>query len=560
MVRERMIFKVTFLGFFSLAITDAWAESRFLIFHAHNMNYQEIIDKIPQLAQDGFTHIQVSPPQKSSDFLPRGIINNSYKICLQTPAVDHISQCTAPLSAEAIKNHLAIRWDQVFTEQGERVWPKKVWWLHYQPIEYTLGQDTFGTLPDLHSLSAQAYSNNIDLIADLIVTHTAAPPLTDASDWAYSLIGCKIAEASNPNDKDPSKHWWVKEGHYKLRSISQTAEVCSPLKELYQSKLIPICNSIMNTTCDETMAGNWKLNHYFYPWQYGHNVGGWPCGGGCAALMTLNKDVIKAQQRYVDDLFMNGFKGIRLDAASSAPEETVAWIQRFVKKGNGLFYSEIVPSRKVLSERQGNRPYLLGNPITDYTFMSELKNSLKYGGHWQGVVNYINSTLKDDDIVFCETHDTLGGELKGFKMHDVIDRQNQIHDTLISDDHLLGEYLILAMGKGIPLILNSYLDEQYLRQHYRNIYYDNNAPAKSVEAIIHRQREAFQFHALTRNYKTEFAVMGDILVIYKKDQNNDNIHGFAVLNKTMEEQNIPINHRVYKVPARDALFVLTAPQ
>lgn len=86
------------------------------IFHAFNQNYQDVEKSVCALANQGYSHVQISPAQKSN--------------------------------------------------------PGSAWWARYQPVDYSTIEG-LGTKADLASLVKTAHNCKIKVIADVVFNHMA---------------------------------------------------------------------------------------------------------------------------------------------------------------------------------------------------------------------------------------------------------------------------------------------------------------------------------------------------------------------------------------------------
>jgi len=105
----------------SYSIAPAKAD---VIYQAFDMCYQDIKAELPKLKEEGFTYIQVSPPQTTPE-------RNS-----------------SPCSGD----------DQ--------------WWFQYQPINYDIG-NTLGSKEDLRELIEAAHDREIKVLVDVVLNHVA---------------------------------------------------------------------------------------------------------------------------------------------------------------------------------------------------------------------------------------------------------------------------------------------------------------------------------------------------------------------------------------------------
>ncbi|MFB8792113.1 MAG: alpha-amylase family glycosyl hydrolase [Potamolinea sp.] len=88
-----------------------------VIYQAFNLPFQEVKAKLPELQKQGFTYIQVSPPQKSN------------------PAFD--------------------------------------WWARYQPLDYTVIESPLGSEKELKKLIDSAHKHKLKIIIDVVLNHMA---------------------------------------------------------------------------------------------------------------------------------------------------------------------------------------------------------------------------------------------------------------------------------------------------------------------------------------------------------------------------------------------------
>ena len=87
------------------------------IFHAHDESYKDVTAYVCRIATQGYTHIQIAPPQKSNE--------------------------------------------------GPE------WWNRYQPVDY-LTIEGRGTAADLKALTAKAHSCGVKVIADVVFNHMSS--------------------------------------------------------------------------------------------------------------------------------------------------------------------------------------------------------------------------------------------------------------------------------------------------------------------------------------------------------------------------------------------------
>ena len=88
-----------------------------VIYHAFNMPFQEIKNQLPELKADGFTYIQISPPQLSN--------------------------------------------------------PSPQWWGRYQPVDFDVLESPLGNENDLKELIDAAHEQDLKIIVDIVLNHMA---------------------------------------------------------------------------------------------------------------------------------------------------------------------------------------------------------------------------------------------------------------------------------------------------------------------------------------------------------------------------------------------------
>ncbi|MGR9000420.1 MAG: alpha-amylase family glycosyl hydrolase [Gammaproteobacteria bacterium] len=110
------IFLFIFFTIFNLPSKAFAAEQPTAVFHAFNQNYNEVEKFVCTLADQGYSHVQISPAQKSN--------------------------------------------------------PGKEWWNRYQPLDYGVIEG-LGSEGDLKKLTDKAHSCNVQVVADVVFNHMA---------------------------------------------------------------------------------------------------------------------------------------------------------------------------------------------------------------------------------------------------------------------------------------------------------------------------------------------------------------------------------------------------
>lgn len=109
-----LVFTSIFLLTLSLPSSALVAEQPTVIFHAFNQDYSDVETFVCELANQGYSHVQISPAQKSN--------------------------------------------------------PGNEWWKRYQPFDYGIIEG-LGTESDLKRLTDKAHSCNVRVIADIVFNH-----------------------------------------------------------------------------------------------------------------------------------------------------------------------------------------------------------------------------------------------------------------------------------------------------------------------------------------------------------------------------------------------------
>jgi hypothetical protein len=115
------------------------------IYHAFDTTYQDIISQLNSIKQNGYTHIQTSPSQKSRITIPKSEPN------------------TNDLNA---------------------------WWFCYQPTEFVIG-NKYGSKNDLKELVDAANKLNIKIISDLCLNFMAELDGISRKDWDQAELKAK---------------------------------------------------------------------------------------------------------------------------------------------------------------------------------------------------------------------------------------------------------------------------------------------------------------------------------------------------------------------------------
>lgn len=133
---------------FTLPIQAIAADQPIAIFHAFNQQYKDIEPFVCTLADQGYSHIQISPAQKSD--------------------------------------------------------PGGEWWKRYQPVDYSV-IDGLGSEDDLRKLINKAHNCNVKVIADVVFNHTADLTGGDGEEDISKFPNLSIADFNTPSTSNPIK-------------------------------------------------------------------------------------------------------------------------------------------------------------------------------------------------------------------------------------------------------------------------------------------------------------------------------------------------------------------
>ncbi len=141
------------IAFFVVFVNPVKAD---VIYQAFNMPFQEIKNQLPELKEDGFTYVQVSPPEQSN--------------------------------------------------------PSDQWWGRYQPIDFTVLESPLGNENDLKELIDEAHKQDVKILVDVILNHMADyPPYSENLQYPrYSAQDFHPRTCIN-NDQDRYQvtHGWL---------------------------------------------------------------------------------------------------------------------------------------------------------------------------------------------------------------------------------------------------------------------------------------------------------------------------------------------------------------
>lgn len=153
------------------------SEKPALIFQAFNLTFQAVAEMIPELAIAGFTHVQISPPQKS-----------------------------------------VARWE---------------WWGRYQPVDYEKIESQLGNETELSQLIQKARTYNVKIIVDTVLNHMASTNyFPDLKFPQFSKKDFHFPDAqpciSNWTNRFDVTHFWLCTNDFKRRGKLPDLDTESP--------------------------------------------------------------------------------------------------------------------------------------------------------------------------------------------------------------------------------------------------------------------------------------------------------------------------------------------
>ena len=163
-----LIMKVIFIFFFTvftICNTPAQAfaaEQPVAIFHAFSQKYSDVEKFVCTLADQGYSHVQISPAQKSTDPRPRGL------------------------------------------NETEDQYEQDTWYFRYQPIDYSIIEG-LGTEKDIKNLVDKAHSCNLKIIADVVFNQMITEPKGYDFNDSPTIDGKKLTkpcDIDNYGDRD----------------------------------------------------------------------------------------------------------------------------------------------------------------------------------------------------------------------------------------------------------------------------------------------------------------------------------------------------------------------
>ncbi len=145
--------------FFEFPAKAFAAEQPIAIFHAFNQQYRDVEQFVCTLADQGYSHVQISPAQKST---PR--------------------RAKQP-------------------NETDEEYEKNTWYLRYQPVDYAV-IDGLGTEEDLKTLTTKAHGCNVKIIADVVFNQMITKPQGYDFNDSPTVDGKKLTQPCDigPND------------------------------------------------------------------------------------------------------------------------------------------------------------------------------------------------------------------------------------------------------------------------------------------------------------------------------------------------------------------------
>ena len=266
------------------------------IYHAFDQTYKSVKDQIPELAKTGYKYIQLSPCQKSK------------------------------------------------TSEND------VWWLRYQPIEFTIG-NIYGSRDELIELVNMSHSFGVKVIADLALNFVASLEGVTKQDW---------------NNAKPDE----------MKKYMQRLDT--------EFSQFTVHDFLPRTKIDKN----------------GKTVRQW-FSGELPALNTNTQKVRDIHMNYINDLISCGIDGFRWDAIKYMDPATLKYYLDHIPK-HIWNYVETMEKHDL----EKIRPYFEIADIEDFTWCQFMVDAFEGKGNitmLQEADDYIRKT----DVTFSVNHDTF---------------------------------------------------------------------------------------------------------------------------------------------------------
>ena len=448
------------------------------IFHAFNMSFNDINNKLKEIKNFGFTHIQVSPIQECRTQWGDLLLNKKTREVNRAKDAGYDYKSNIP------------------------------WFFAYQPKSLKIG-NMYGTKEEFKNLVINAHAEGIKIIVDVVINHIAAFEEAEWGKWSIILkFFCnndkynkeKSFEVCTTNF-DENYTNYVKETN-KINEINKTRyllEIAEYEKDknrekptekifqLYSLEEIKECyNYIINSMKyymeNEKLSDSECFNLITPPFWCSDGSTRPPQSWRCwlaQSLPQLNQDNPAIQdkiKKYLETLANLKVDGIRIDAIGHIKADIVhAYIEYFNEKRTGkkdsnevYSYGEVINTYNQGDESYDMNMYYERFPVTDYmlyyNFNGILKN-ISYDSNNLSDKPYnlllINKNSKrNDDVVFAETHDTIKPKFDEPALSgEILDEKNLIIFNLI----------LLQRIYDVPLLLPYHFFKDYSFEKFKNI-------------------------------------------------------------------------------------------
>lgn len=503
----KIFLSVFFLSVMSISICPA--EKPIVIYHAFDESFTEIIGKLPSLAKTGYSHIQVSPIQKST-------------------------------------------WKDNSNDNK--------WWRAYQPLDYTI-EGKYGTENDFKKLLKKANKNKIKIIVDVVFSHIAGIEGVSKNEWIDAVIEKSKGDSikyntlisrliNRQNDSEYLKLFPENINPFRINYDHEYQNHAVVNKKTGLSVFLAVPHKFENQPYkifeeaqNEKNAGFLEplktASLYFGLWFDDH-----------PSINLSDANVVAAQKDYLNRLIKLGVKGFRFDALGRFPPSIWKNITGYLKSEakDVWFYGEHIDESVV-----GNLLYSRYGTISDFILYKTIKTALSFNESIESLRIPKSNTVADS-VTWVETHDTKCGRdnvLEG------------LHGECIADptDRKLGLFYILARHDGIPLILNSdhndHVKDLSIAIAFRKIMTEWDAEMEHIENIngtVNNINLSQNIILLTRGRHGFMVLNKSGIEIIHNFTFTKNMNGVFNQLGTFNEILIQENTVELKIPARSALF------
>lgn len=388
------------------------------IYHAFDMPYSQVAEILPQLQRDGYSHVQLSPAQRSLTTLPpSATVQPSKRGNGQKSQNETSGKFPVPSEGQ----------QQQQPKQGD----SSPWWLRYQPTEFTVG-NCYGTKAELKALTEKAHGVGLKVISDVCLN------------FMY--------------ERHSSRQWYDAE--------KRAEQGDRTLLDQYLNEL--------DTEYGPFRREDFRERTRINP-QSGREQKMWFMG----QLPCLNLGSEKVQQihfQYLQELVDAGVDGFRYDCAQWFDLEVMdKYLKRFPTLAPEDTYLELI-ERKSFPRIQG---YAELAPVTHYPLGDELCQAFNFAdgkpvdglSRLDGTDRWIEK-VHPRSVTFAVNHDTYHSEQSRLHL-DFENNQDHSQENLATA-------VLLAFRNGVPLIFRETASCPFVKAGvtFRRLMTNNSAVAR----------------------------------------------------------------------------------